>query len=65
MGMTDERSELAQLQRETIRQLVTETARLQNRPARQVIWQAIAMAFICILLGVAIAVGLTLLGRIL
>ncbi len=42
-----------------------ETARLQNRPAPQVIWPAIAMALVCILLGVAIAVGLTLLGRIL
>ena len=58
--MTDQRSDLDQLQRETIRQLAMETARLQNRPARQVIWQAS-----CILLGVAIAVGLTLLGRIL
>jgi flagellar motor component MotA len=42
-----------------------ETARLQNRSGPQVIWQAIAMALVCILLGVAIAVGLTLLGRIL
>tara|TARA_R110002072_G_scaffold89424_3_gene200477 strand:- start:517 stop:708 length:192 start_codon:yes stop_codon:yes gene_type:complete len=63
--MTDQRSDLDQLQRETIRQLAMETARLQNRPARQVIWQASAMALVCILLGVAIAVGLTLLGRIL
>lgn len=63
--MTDQRSDLDQLQRETIRQLAMETARLQNRSAPQVIWQAIDMALVCILLGVAIAVGLTLLGRIL
>lgn len=63
--MTDERSDLAQLQREAIRQLAMETARLQNRSAPQVIWQAIDIALVCILLGVAIAVGLTLLGRIL
>ncbi|MFP7675775.1 hypothetical protein ACG74X_20785 [Marivita sp. S0852] len=63
--MTDQRSDLARLQRETIRQLAMETARLQNRPAPQVIWHAITMALVCILLGVAIAVGLTLLGRIL
>ena len=63
--MTDQCSDLDQLQRETIRQLAMETARLQNRSAPQVIWQAIAMALVCILLGVAIAVGLTLLGRIL
>lgn len=63
--MTDERSDLDRLQRDTIRQLAMETARLQNCSAPQVIWQAIAMALVCILLGVAIAVGLTLLGRIL
>lgn len=63
--MTDERSDLNQIQRETTHQLAMETARLQNRPAPQAIWQAIAMALVCILLGVAIAVGLTLLGRIL
>ncbi len=63
--MTDQRSDLDQLQRETIRQLAMKTTRLQNRSAPQVIWQAIAMALVCILLGVAIAVGLTLLGRIL
>lgn len=50
--MTDERSDLDRLQRDTIRQLAMETARLQNCSAPQVIWQAIA-------------VGLTLLGRIL
>lgn len=63
--MTDERSDLDQIQRETVRQLAMKTAWLQNRSAPQVIWQASAMALVCILLGVAIAVGLTLLGRIL
>ncbi|CTQ31665.1 hypothetical protein [Jannaschia rubra] len=63
--MTDERNDLDRLQRETIRQLVAETARLQSRSTPQAMWQAIALAFVCIVLGVAIAVGLTLLGRIL
>lgn len=63
--MTDDLSDLDQLQRETIRQLAVEAARLQKKSTAQIIWQAIAMAFVCILLGVFIAVGLTLLGRIL
>ncbi|WP_281827614.1 hypothetical protein [Jannaschia rubra] len=63
--MTDERSDLNRLQSETIRQLATETARLQSRSAPGAMWQTIALSFVCIVLGTAIAVGLTLLERIL
>lgn len=59
--MIDDDRELHRLMRQTTRNLVEETARLQARPYRHVI----VMAAICLVLGLAIAIFMTWVGRVL
>lgn len=63
--MTDEDRELNQLLRQTTLRLARETAELQARPTLYFIRAGILPALAVILIGVALAVGLTLLGRVL
>lgn len=63
--MTDETRELNRLLQQTTLRLAQDTAELQARSISQEIRTAIGFALICIFLGVAMAVGLTLLGDVL
>lgn len=63
--MTDEDLELNRLLRQTTLRLARETAELQARPTMYFIRAGVLPAVTIILIGVALAVGLTLLGRIL
>lgn len=62
--MTDESRELNRLLQQTTLRLARETADLQARPLSREIRTAIGFALICISLGVGLAVGLTLLGKV-
>lgn len=63
--MTDETRELNRLLQQTTLRLARETAELQARPLSQEIRTALGFALVCISLGVSLAVGLTLLGKVL
>ena len=63
--MTDATRELNSLLQQTTLRLARETAELQARPLSQEIWTALGFALICISLGVGLAIGLTVLGKVL